>query len=92
MEEGSPQVSEVTGTACGQVKTGIVCVACVYVCMCVYVAHVHVAFVCAHGNMHTRLCVCVCMCLCVGCLCMSLVRYQLRTQQIPPSPVLRTHS
>lgn len=52
MEEGSPQVSEVAGTACGQVKTGIVCVASVYVCICVHVACVRVASVCV--------CVCVC--------------------------------
>lgn len=96
MEEGSPQVSEVVGAACGQVKTGIVCVASVYVCICVYVARVRVASVClcvcTHGNMFTCLSVCVYMFLCVGCLCMSPAHYQLRTQRTPPSPVLRTHS
>ena len=73
MEEGSPQVTEVAGTACGQVKTGIVCVACVYVCMCVYVVHVDAAFVCVCVCVHMGTCtlasVCVSACVCVPAAC-----------------------
>lgn len=73
MEKGSPQVSEVAGTACGQVKTGIVCVASVYVCICVYVACVRVASVCVCVCVHMGTCslasLCVPACFCVSAAC-----------------------